>query len=241
MPGRCLRFDLAWLKQSFGDQRFPQGHRLVAVDLQHADGRSADGGPADQDGALVAEVVAPFVAAGMEQAGELSRFRVQAGNVRSLEAITIPACDCEIGGDGTAAVLAGDDVVDLEREGRCFLRQAAVFASSGGSLADMLGRAAAMRSVDRLVLLQRPAGLGVHQVEQEADAAVILQLGFLLGRELVVLILVTSSCIRSRSLCSKRMASQASAAEGGRLSRRGGSAGTGWQRRWCGCCGIRWP
>src|SRR5208337_2695271 len=50
-------------------------------------------------------------------------------------------------------------------------------------------RVAAMRSVNRLMLLQRPAGLRVHQVQQEADAAVVLQLGFLLVGELIVLIL----------------------------------------------------
>ena len=50
-------------------------------------------------------------------------------------------------------------------------------------------RAATMPSVDLPVLLQRPAGLGVHEVEQESNTAVILQLVLFLGGELAVVIL----------------------------------------------------
>ena len=46
-----------------------------------------------------------------------------------------------------------------------------------------------MASVNCLAFLERPAGLGVHQVEQEADAAIILHRGFFFGREFAVLIL----------------------------------------------------
>src|SRR5208283_2703884 len=50
------------------------------------------------------------------------------------------------------------------------------------------GRLAAMPLVDRLVRLQRSAGLRVHQVEQEADAAVIFHFRLLLGRKPAVLV-----------------------------------------------------
>jgi hypothetical protein len=40
---------------------------LESADLEHFDRGPADGGAADQLAAVVAEVVAPFVAAGMEE------------------------------------------------------------------------------------------------------------------------------------------------------------------------------
>ena len=131
---------VASLKQSFGDQRFSQCDRLIAVDLQDPDGGPADGGAADKDGSLVAEVVLPFVAAGMEELGQLPRERIDAGDVRPLEAITIPTCVCEVRGDRAAAVFAGDDVVGLKGDVGCFLRQAAVFASAQSPVADMMGQ-----------------------------------------------------------------------------------------------------
>ncbi len=53
----------------------------------------------------------------------------------------------------------------------------------------MCGRLAAMPLMDRLVLLQRAAGLRVHQVEQEADAAVIFHFRFLRRRKSILLVL----------------------------------------------------
>jgi len=72
---------VAWSEQTFGDQRFAECQGLVAVDLQDANGYAADCGAAGQHEADVVEVVTPCVAAGVEQAGQLPRLRVQAGDL----------------------------------------------------------------------------------------------------------------------------------------------------------------
>jgi hypothetical protein len=61
-------------EQSFGDQRFPERHRLLAVDLQDEDRRPVDGGAADQQRPVIVEVVAPLVSAGMEEYVFVGRF-----------------------------------------------------------------------------------------------------------------------------------------------------------------------
>jgi hypothetical protein len=63
-------------KQPFVYERLPQGQGFFAVDLQHADRRAADSGAADEHWAVIAEMVRPFVAAGMEQPGQLPGQRV---------------------------------------------------------------------------------------------------------------------------------------------------------------------
>jgi len=63
-------------KQPFVYERLPQGQGFLAVDLQHADRRAADSGAADEHRAVIAEMVRPFVAAGMEQPGQLPGQRV---------------------------------------------------------------------------------------------------------------------------------------------------------------------
>jgi hypothetical protein len=57
------------LEEPFIHERFAQRQRLLAVDLEHADRHAADGGAADEHRAIITEMVRPFVAAGMEQAG----------------------------------------------------------------------------------------------------------------------------------------------------------------------------
>ena len=57
-----------------------------------------------------------------------------------LKAVAVPTGQGEVRGDSAAAVLAGDDVIDLERKGRCRPWKAAIFAATGGMLANLLGR-----------------------------------------------------------------------------------------------------
>ena len=72
-------------KHSLGDEGLAEDEGVFAVDLEYADGRPADGGSANQNGPGVTEMVGPFVAAGVKQAGKLAGLRVEAGNVRAFE------------------------------------------------------------------------------------------------------------------------------------------------------------
>ena len=80
-PGMILRMVVTFptrrhSKHPFVHQRFAEGQGFLTVNLQDADRRPADGGAADEHRAVIAEMVRPFVAAGVEQAGQLLGQRV---------------------------------------------------------------------------------------------------------------------------------------------------------------------
>ena len=52
----------------------------------------------------------------MKQSRDGSGPRIDAGDVRSLEAIVIKATERQIAGDGFAAMFPGNNVIDLERK-----------------------------------------------------------------------------------------------------------------------------
>jgi hypothetical protein len=54
--------------------------------------------------------------------------------------VAVPARPGEVREDARAAVLARTDVVDLEGDVRCFLRQTAVFASAESPVANIIGQ-----------------------------------------------------------------------------------------------------
>lgn len=57
----------------------------------------------------------PIVKTGVKQADQLSRFRVDPGDVWSLVPITVNACQCQIVEAARTTVLLRYDVVDLKR------------------------------------------------------------------------------------------------------------------------------
>ena len=73
-------------KQPFVYERLPQGQGFLAVDLQHADRRAADSGAADEHRAVIAEMVRPFVAAGMDS---LVNFLVSGSNPEMSEPLKL--------------------------------------------------------------------------------------------------------------------------------------------------------
>ncbi len=70
----------------------------------------------------------------MEQSHELSRVRINSGNIGAFEPITVKACQCEILTDSFAAMLARDDVVYLKGKPILGMRHAVIFAPILGSL-----------------------------------------------------------------------------------------------------------
>ena len=68
---------------------FPELNANVVIDVQQGDGDAADRRAADQVRTVPAEMRRPFVAAGIEQRGELACLAVQARNVRTLKRIAI--------------------------------------------------------------------------------------------------------------------------------------------------------
>jgi hypothetical protein len=75
-------------EDAFRDQGFAELDAIFVVDVEQGDGDAADGGAADQVRPVPAEMLGPFVAAGVEQRRDPARLPVQAGQVRTLERIT---------------------------------------------------------------------------------------------------------------------------------------------------------
>ncbi len=59
------------------------------------------------------KVIFPDLGAWVEQGGQLTRFRIEGGNVGTFASVAVDARESQVLGRGLAAVLLGDDVVRL--------------------------------------------------------------------------------------------------------------------------------
>ena len=112
----------------------PQCDYFGSIDHQDCYRYSTDLGQRLELGTIPSEVFRPVVSAWMEQTNNLAGVWIDPCDVGPLETIAMDASKREILVIRCAAMLTGDDVIDLER-GRVELgRQLAVFASGIGSL-----------------------------------------------------------------------------------------------------------
>src|SRR5206468_1999052 len=95
---------------------------------------------ADQNRALPTEVPRPFVPAWVEEPGPFPSFRVDPGQVRAFVVVVGETGKGEIGRDRFAAVLLGNDVVELEPRRRVRLRELAVLAAISRPFAYQIGK-----------------------------------------------------------------------------------------------------
>jgi hypothetical protein len=72
-------------------------------------------------------VFLPPIAAGMEQANDFAAIRIESSDIRSLEAVAMDASERKIIDCGWSAMLARDDVIDLEWRGMKRGWQSAIF------------------------------------------------------------------------------------------------------------------
>lgn len=84
------------------------------------------------------EVVSPTILAWMEERSHLTGLRINACEVRTLVKITLRARKREVVEIVRAAMLASNNVFDVENETREFLWQAVVLATESGALTDEL-------------------------------------------------------------------------------------------------------
>ena len=104
------------------------------VDVEHLNRHSSHGGQSDQTRTAPAEMIDPEIASRMEERGDLPRLPVYARKIRAFAPITSRASYRQVADLRLAAMLLGDDVVDLERPRIERLRKSAVFATSLCSL-----------------------------------------------------------------------------------------------------------
>jgi hypothetical protein len=96
---------------------------------EHEYGGPRDGRLTDEDRTLPCEMLGPAILARVKQSHELAGARIQAGDVRAFVAVAVVAGEREVRGDRLAAVLLGDDVIDLKRSFGVCVGQEAVFAT----------------------------------------------------------------------------------------------------------------
>src|SRR5438309_3138404 len=103
------------------------------IDAENGDGGPAERRTADEHRAGPAEVPRPLVTTRIEEPNFLPGLRVSARQIRPLAQIARVARQCAVVRVVAAAVLPGDDVLDVERPvGVVVLMDAAVFAAPAG-------------------------------------------------------------------------------------------------------------
>src|SRR5713226_1240959 len=81
-------------------------------------------------------MLVPLIAARMKQALHFTAFRVDGGEIASFVLVAESATQRQIAGGGFAAMLRGNDVIDVMRDERQFLRHQAILASASSPGAD---------------------------------------------------------------------------------------------------------
>ena len=112
----------------------PQCDYFGSIDHQDRYRYSTDLGQRLELGTIPSEVFRPVVSAWMEQTNNLAGVWIDPSDVGPLETIAMDASKREILVIRCAAMLPGDNVIDLERGGVELGRQLAVFAPGIGSL-----------------------------------------------------------------------------------------------------------
>lgn len=117
-------------EDAFVDQPLAEIHAIVEIDFQDDDSCPPDGSAPDQDRAIPAKMPVPAMAARIEQFDDLSSLWINTRYVRAFMVVAGEAGQAQIAGTGRAAMLAGDDVVDLEMQLVLFVVYLAVFAAA---------------------------------------------------------------------------------------------------------------
>jgi len=112
----------------------------------------------------------------MEQTDNISGRGMPSRDVRSFMAIAVETGEREVVGVGCAAMLAGDDVVDVERQRVSRGRQLAVFATARSSLPHKPHEI----GIHNLPATEGKPGFGLNHREQVTDMQVAVEFGALL-------------------------------------------------------------
>ena len=112
----------------------------------------------------------------MEQPDDLSGREMPSRDVRTFMPIAMETCEREVVCVGCAAVLAGDDVVDVERQRVSEGRQSAVFATARGPLPHVPHEI----GIHNLPAAEGKPGFGLDHGKQVTDVKVAVEFGALL-------------------------------------------------------------
>lgn len=131
------RQSVQWIN-AFTPQQFPHGDGISPVEAQCLNRRPPGRGASNQHRAVPVEMICPPLPARVEQQFDSLGLRVNARQVWPFEAITERTGQREIFQLGWAAVLLGDDMIQMKRDFREQLWEVAILAAMPGPIADGL-------------------------------------------------------------------------------------------------------
>ena len=148
---------------------------ICFVDREHLNRDEADLGLAGQCGAVPFEMFAPTIASWVEKTDDIASRRVPPGNVRAFMPVAVETCERKVINSSEAAVLSGNDVIDVkwQRVSRC--RQVAVFAAAPCLLPDLSRKF----GIHDLSTPKGTPGLRLDHCEQIAHMQVAVEFGAL--------------------------------------------------------------
>ena len=124
---------------AFFDQAFAHGDGGGVVDLEDLDGSAGTGSPAAEPCAFPREVSGPFVAPRVEEGNDGAAHGIHTGDVRPLGGIAEETGERKVRRGAPAAMLPGDDVIDLEGQRGVRLGEVAILATRRRAPADEAG------------------------------------------------------------------------------------------------------
>jgi hypothetical protein len=128
----------------------------------------------------------PNIASGMEQANDFAAIGINAGEVRTLEAVAIAARQGEVIDSGGSTVLARNNVINLERRWVTCRRQLAILTACSGPLPNLADEICVQFSRLWSRTLQGASPFRLHDREQVPDVDVAVEFGLTFGGELAL-------------------------------------------------------
>ena len=114
------------------------GQGIRVINAQHVDRDSPDLRPADQRRAVPLEVIRPTILAWMVQSNDLVPICDPPCHVWALVRVAVEATPSQIRFNRRTTVFLRDDVIDLKRVERMFVRELTVFTDAPRSIANEL-------------------------------------------------------------------------------------------------------
>ena len=103
-------------KDAFVHQFSAKRDRIGIVDRQHSDRGATDASSAYEDRAIPLKMSFPALESRMKESHEFSCERINPGDVRAFVLVAVQATPGTVLQNGQAAVLLGDDMVELKRK-----------------------------------------------------------------------------------------------------------------------------
>ena len=205
-------------EDTFFDENTTLGHPMRRVD-----GKDGNRGPthrrsAQENGPLPVEVPGPFVTTRVEQPNLLLGSRIDPCQVGALVVVVRQASEGQVCRNRAAAMLLGNDVVDLKGSRGEGLRQLAILATVARAGARDPPRPDPYRSASPLgCLFEDLSCRGVDYVQQTTEALVGIEFSLFRRSQSAARALAESFSIRARS-CSTNLKRSSARAAGGESS-----------------------